>query len=406
MQGVNFRRLFLVAGSAALIIVYAFLWARMISSPEQRTGSDFIALYAAGRVAREAGFSQVYNNDLQQGVQERVVGFSLAPGQVLLYNHVPFLVPLLSLLSGDDYVVSFILWVLILASIFLVSITILTSLLHRENWKKPDIRSAWIGFLLFFPSFISLINGQDTSFTTLGLCLWVYGLLTGKYWLAGIGLAFTTVRPHITFILALPFLFRLRRVFAWFCVGAVFLALASLLIVGVEGTRGFLDLLFVSAGGDVYGLQETAMVNLVGLLSRLFPGAETGFIHWIGWGAYAAAIITLCILWLKIHTLNERHFSFAVIMSLFFAPHLHYHDLALLLVPITCLMLYAVRMHPQLAKTIPLLPLAISLLLLLGSLVPGLKFNLPLLVMVFLAILPWLLTRLFPPAGLSNKIQE
>ena len=65
----------------------------MITSPEQRTGTDFIAFYTAGRIAQEQGIHDVYNIAYQQSVQENLLGFPIANNQPLLYNHIPFLIP-------------------------------------------------------------------------------------------------------------------------------------------------------------------------------------------------------------------------------------------------------------------------------------------------------------------------
>ena len=81
MKTINFRRVFILAGLMTLVIVYAILWFRMISSPFERTGSDFISAYTGGRVADIWDAENVYNLEYQQAVQQEVVGFELAPGQ-------------------------------------------------------------------------------------------------------------------------------------------------------------------------------------------------------------------------------------------------------------------------------------------------------------------------------------
>ncbi len=145
------------------------------------------------------------------------------------------------------------------------------------------------------------------------------------------------------------------------------------------------------------------MVNLVGLLTRLAPGLEAHLIRWVGWGVYLAAIIVLCMIWTRSQALDERHFGLAVLLSVFFAPHLHYHDLTLLLIPLACNMVFVVREGWVERKTAALLPLAVSLALLLGSLAPILKYNLPYLVMVFLSVSLWLPNSLFHQSVFSRS---
>ena len=114
MKSSRLRWIFIVVGSLSLIISYLGIWIRFINNPVERTGSDFIAFYTAGRVAQSYGAAYVYNISLQQDIQEEQVGFSLVPGQVLLYNHLPFLIPILHILVSADYVGSFYRWIFLL----------------------------------------------------------------------------------------------------------------------------------------------------------------------------------------------------------------------------------------------------------------------------------------------------
>ena len=59
MRAIQFKlqRIFVLAGMLSLFVVYLILWGRMIVNPADRTGTDFIAFYAAGRVAQENGLA-------------------------------------------------------------------------------------------------------------------------------------------------------------------------------------------------------------------------------------------------------------------------------------------------------------------------------------------------------------
>ena len=395
MKRIDFRRVFVIAGLMALVIVYAVLWLRMISSSAERTGSDFIVFYTAGRIAQADGAAYVYEPELQQEVQEAEVGFRLVPGQVLLYNHIPYLIPILTVLISENYVVSFVRWAVLLLALCAGGVAALAGLLRRAGWGRAEVWLAAAGMLLFFPLFVSLMNGQDTAFTFFGLCLYLVGVLTGRDWLAGLGLALTTVRPHVTVLLAVPFLFRRQKVFGWFCLGAGVLGVGSLIVLGVDGMRGFLDLLLVSVSGNWYGLKEPVMVNLVGLLWRIAPGLGGQAIHWIGWAVYGATLIGLCVLWARSREIAEKQIGLAVTLAVFAVPHLHYHDLTLLLVPAVCLLLVVVCRGLAAAPELSLLPLGLSLALLFGKFIPVLQYNLPILVMLYLALALWFPHKFF-----------
>jgi hypothetical protein len=388
MKRVNFRRVLIVAGLMSLVIVYVLLWSRMLSSHEERTGSDFISAYTAGRVADLWGGAHVYDLARQQAVQAEVVGFDLAPGQVLMFNHPPYLVPLLAVLMDGDYVASLVRYALLMTFLYGASLLIAWHLLKRDGWPKNDAPWRWQGWQLF-PLFVNLLNTQDTAFMVVGALLVLLGLLTDRDWLAGLGLALTSVRPHVTLVMTSPFLFRRQKVFFWFVLFATGLAAIAWMAVGWQGIQAYLQILLTAAGGTFYGLQEAAMVNLVGWLTRHAPALPVTVNRVIGWAAYLASLLALCLIWRRSRYVDERHWGWTALMAVFFVPHLHYHDLALLLVPVLSLMLVSVRGKWLTSRQVALLPLVMSLALLISNFSLVLKADFPALVMLLLALALW-----------------
>ncbi len=403
LKRINFRRVFVFAGLTTLVIVYVLLWMRMISSPTERTGADFIVFFTAGRITQTDGAAHVYEPLLQQAVQQAEVGFQLAPGQVLLYNHVPYLIPILRILISGNYVVSFYHWAALLLALCIVGVVLLARVLRQAGWRQAEVWLAAAGMITFFPLFVSLLNGQDTAFTFFGLCLYLFGFLTGKDWLAGIGLALTSIRPQVTVLLAVPFLFRRQKVFGWFCAAAGVLGVLSLVILGVDGMRGFLSLLVVSAGGEWYGLKEPLMVNLVGLLWRVAPGLGDILIHWFGWAVYGSTLIGLCILWGRIRVITEKQIGLAIVLAIFVAPHLHYHDLALLLVALVAALLALVRSGFLYTHQAAIVPLALSVALLFSNFVSALEYNFPYLIMLLLVVVLYTPSVIFHSSKNQNR---
>ena len=386
MKRINFRRVFILAGLITLVVVYAILWIKMISSPAERTGTDFISPYSAARIAQRWGAKNVYNLQLQQTIQAEVVGFSLVPGQVLMFNHPPYMVPLLMLLVDGNYVASLERYAAIMVALYLACAAIIAWILLRDSWKKRNILLLLAGALTFYPLFFSLVNTQDTAILVFGAFLVLAGILTGNDWLAGLGLALTSVRPQITVVLAMPFLFKKQKVFGWFCLAGGVLGVLSLAAVGLDGIRGFLNVLQVSAGGEWYGMKEPFMVNLVGLLWRIGPGMGANVIHWIGWAVFGITLVGLCVLWSRSRDIGEKQIGLVIVLAVFAVPHLHYHDLALLLVPVLAALLLLVRGRSLGSQEAALVPLALSLALFFSNFIDALKFNFPYLVMILLAL--------------------
>jgi len=396
MDATSIRRVFIITGMVSLFVSYLGIWFRFMNNPVERTGSDFIAFYSAGRVAQNEGMERVYNPLLQQRIQQQEVGFPLVQGQVLLYNHLPFLLPVLQMLVSTNYIASFYRWVILLIALYVAGIVILSRNLSKAG---VDRSSSWLSAfasLLFLPVFFSLMNGQDTAFLFLGVALWVYGLLSGKELFAGFGLSLATVRPHFALFLAIPMLFRYRKIFMGFLLGSALLASLSLLLLGLNGTMEFINILLLSAGGEWYGMKESAMYNLIGLLTRTVPQLDPGTIRVLGWVVYAIAAACLCVLWFRTKEVSHGLIGFSVALALFAAPHLHFHDLALLLIPIYEIIRTS-RNNGVLKTPIAIaMPIAISLLFLLINISPYLQYTIPYLIMLLLAIAPYYLESRIP----------
>jgi len=370
------------------------LWLRMITTPVEYTGADFIAFYAAGRIAQAEGPAHVYDLELQQHYEEEVVGFEVAPEHISPFLHPPFIVPLARALALDDFILSFVLWDLVMLA-FLVLGALPLFYLLREGLSRQQRLVLLAGILLFFPCYASLVIGQDSAIFYFSACIWMFGMLTKRDWLAGLGLAGMTVRPHLALPLALPFLFKRRGVWWWFLIGASSLALFSLAYVGVDGIEGFFRVLLVSGRGENYHTGEEHMFNTIGLLLRTVPALPRLYVRWTGWSTYLLAIIGLCVLWARVPRVEERHVSLAVILSLFTAPHSHINDLVLLIVPVVGLLLVLVRKRYLLEQDAVFLPLGVSLVLLFSFFTESLKYSLSYLVMLFLLLAVWFPEKLF-----------
>ncbi|HEX7567721.1 MAG TPA: hypothetical protein VF355_04075, partial [Anaerolineaceae bacterium] len=163
----------------------------------------------------------------------------------------------------------------------------------------------------------------------------------------------------------------------------------SFLQVGWTGMVDFFHILTLSAVGEGNGMSESAMFNFTGLLLRLAPRLDLGLVHTIGWGLFAAALVGLCVLWGLSKSIGYRHIALAVTLSLFVAPHLHYHDLALLAVPLIGLGLAVVPAGRLKVAPAAALPMAASVLLLFCEVWDPLRFTLPYLLMAVLPALTW-----------------
>lgn len=382
-------RIFIAASMAALFISYLGIWIRLINDPVERTGADFIHFYSAGRIAQLYGPSHVYDLALQQEMEEEQVGFSLAREQILPYNHMPFLIPVLQAMVDENYIGSFYRWNALMIIVYLLGAAVIGLLLTQAGLQRQWVLIAQISGLLFLPYFFSLMNGQDTAFVFLGTAVWVYGLLSGRPLLAGLGLSMTTIRPHIALLLALPMFFHNQKIFLGFLLGSGVLALLSVSILGFQGTLEFIDILLLSAAGTGHGIKQAAMFNLIGLLMRIMPWLGEDGVRLVGWVIYGTAIIVLCILWAKHNSLQDWRIGLTATLAVFVAPHLHFHDLTLLLIPLFEMMRLSQTNDVLKTPIAVAAPLAVSILLLMSNISPSLQYTVPYLIMLALVSYPY-----------------
>jgi hypothetical protein len=391
---INFRRVFIISGLISLAAICIISWIQTINDRSQMEDADFLAYYSAGRVAQLKGADQVYNLETQHQIEQAVIGRPIELNEIHPYIHPPIIIPLLAILVNENFIRSLLNWQLFMLFIFGIGMFILMrSFSTMPGFNKKLI---FVEMLLFSPVLASVSAGQDTAILFSGVALLLIGYLNKQDMLAGVGLALTTVRPQITILLLIPFLINRRNVLLWFSIFATILGLLSLLIVGPEGILGFIKLLLLSSSGAGYHTAEYAMVNIIGVLYR-GTWLDPQIIRIIGWISYLGSGLLLAAWGLRERKNSLIQIAMAIFLAIFTAPHLHYHDLALMLIPMVILML---RLHDKQLMSpgnIALLPLVFAWIIMLSNTVSvAVRFSFPSFLMLVMAI--WIL---FPEKSMN-----
>jgi len=367
-----------------MALIYLFLWLHMINDPRQRTGSDFISFYSFGRVAQTQGFEHIYDVNGQQNIQQEVVGFPIVPE---FYTHVPFISAISALIVDNNYIHSFIRWAIVLIFLNAISSYLFVRALQENDLKREETIVLFTGIFLFFPTFSAFLNGQDDAILLLGLAIWLWGWFSEKPFLAGVGLSLTTVRPQTALFLAIPFLFKYRRVFWGFALGSTILVIISWVLVKTQGLVGFISSL-QSIESTIWTQPHALdMPTLSGIIRRNFQVIDVALVRNLIWGCYTAGIICFCLVWYKSKEILEKHIGLLALVSILLVPYAHYHDLVILLVPIVCLIRVLSSKKAMDAGIVAMIPLAISLIALVGFVGAGfLKFPLIYCVMLILGV--------------------
>ena len=297
------RKPILIAFFLLQIILYAAA-ARTVQPKE----SDFPAFYSAARIW--ASGHNPYDLEAQCSVQEPIRGVPCLP-----FAHPPVLLPLISLVSNEDFTASYYRWLLVL--VLVTAVCILPLYCLCAEWKLS------VQTILFFPIVVAITFGQDTPFILLGVLLWIWLLNSKREVLAGLALSIAVLKPQIAILLAVPLLFSRPKAFAGFLLGTVILGVYSFALVGLEGFRGALRIVEVMSQGRGYGVNPHAMQNAAALLVR------SGLSAVWSWPVFVLGIIAISIYWKKKGT-SLRELSAGIIVALFTAPHLHFHDLSLM----------------------------------------------------------------------------
>lgn len=385
MTKINFRRIFILAGLISLALIYSILWLRMITTQEQRVGADFIGHYTAGRLVQSDGYTQIYNIVKQQQVQAEVVGFIFDESQTGYFTHPPFIVPLVRLITGGNYIASFLRWTLILLTLNVASCLLLLCTLPTGYFGKSELWTIGLGAFLFFPTFSGLMNGQDTLLLLLGTVIWLNESLNHRDLRSGLGLSLITIRPQMAIMMSIPFLLKRRKIFWGFAIGGGALVILSLALIQVRGLMDYASILRVVESGMWDHPHAVDMPTISGILRRNLPALDQSIYRAIMWGGFAAGIAGICIWWARVKEITEQHIGLLCLLALLFVPYAHYHELTMLLIPTFCLMRIFAKKNLVSSRNLVMMPIAFSLLMMAGFLGSGvLKYPIVYLIMALL----------------------
>jgi hypothetical protein len=322
-----------VVALVALSLGYGAVWLQLVKTPSQRNGLDFMAFYAAGRIAHSYGLPYTYRIELQRRVEQDVRGVPLTASQVLLYNHLPYLVPVLAVLVNENYASSLVRWAaLLFLTSFCGTTFLVNSLFSNAEWHTRLAVGA--SLITFFPLFLSVCQGEDTAFLYLGVTLWCVGFLKQRDALAAAGLAIVTVRPPIAVLLALPHLFKGRGVLPRLLVLGGIIAFFSLIFFTVEGIRDLVKLFVITAEGTWFGMKPEVMMNILGFVVRTLPFLSPRTVSTIAWVIFGLGLAMIVLIWAKSPETSEPMIGLTIVIAVLTSPHLHEHDLTLLGFPL------------------------------------------------------------------------
>jgi hypothetical protein len=318
------RALFLLALIPFSLLVLASLIKKL---PGDKTGRDFRQLYAAGYMVRAGIGSQLYNMEIQNSVEHKLV-----PGGY--GGYIPFIRPAYEAILFEPF--SFLpyrtAYIFFLALNILLLATTVVMLSPRSGWGLLRVAGIAVSFL---PVSIALFQGQDSILLTLLLAVSSLALDRDRPLLAGVFAGLGLFKFQLTIPIFLLFL-------AWrrwrFCCGFVVSALgAALVSIWLTGFPQVSEYLYLLHGVDS---NKTLKVSVMGNLHGLIVGTTLGTMGSIPEKTLIAIHLALgMLLALFLPRLKGRNaLLLAIPAAALCSYYLFNHDLTVLLLPMIAVM--------------------------------------------------------------------
>jgi len=290
---------------------------------------DFMSLYTGAKLFW-TNRSALYNLEQQRLIQE-----SIDPSRgdwVLPFFYPPFfaafLVPLAWLRFSAAFIVMTVINIVLLA-------TTIELLVRRLQLNRQQTYWLVLTTLCNYGVHYGLLEGQTSFIALLLLTLFMLTLRESGFASSGIWSGFLFFKPQLA---AIPLLILLSnkkwRALEWAFLTLGLFALISLVGVGADGIKDYLALSAQAAAGDDYlRIEPEGMHNLRALTYFFFPAPWRDAVWWAGTIVLVALIVARSRASEKPNGIFFAEWITIAAALILVSPHLHSHDLTLLIIP-------------------------------------------------------------------------
>lgn len=260
-----------LAAQLVLLGVLALRSHGVIAGGRTDNTTDFMMLYASGKLALGGAPSAVYDLVRQSAMQQHVFGGPLDGIEPFFYPPIYLLV--CAALAVLPYLAGYAAWIIATGALFLAVLTRIV-----DDWRVA------VALASFPPAIVNLGLGQNAFLTAslLGLGLL---LLERRPWLAGMAFGALAFKPHFLILVPLALLAGgYWRAIAGAAATVIILALSSLALFGIGVWQAFVAHIGDAAaiyGGSAHGYwAETSLYAAARLLGAgpMLAGAIHGFV--------------------------------------------------------------------------------------------------------------------------------
>jgi len=337
---------------ATLVIIFSFTTARnrkTVFGPA--LGADFASFYIAGQILNSPEAEKLYDISLQDRLYHELLP-EVSEDETLPFPYAPFLVVLVRPLALASYEVAFGAWLAINLACYIFGFL----LLWRSN---PDLtehsfRTPLLVAVSFAPFLLEgWIGGQSVGLIMLILGFSIYLYSKGRHLGGGVILSLCMFKPTLL-VLVVPMLLVSGKLkaFAGYLMGSFALLGVSWAAVGMEGLRGYVNLLRFYADAKVSAPDAFRLEKYVDLSSFARLLSLPNSVVTIGVGLTSIAIFfLLCHAWWGSWRWDMRSvrttWACALIWTPLLAPQLAIYDSALAVAAFVLI----VNVHPMAAPT-------------------------------------------------------
>jgi len=255
-----------------------------------RLGADYPTFYTAGRIYNEYAPGRIYDRPLEAALYQQVT-HDPDPANSTPYAAAPFFILPFIFLSRLPYALSFVIWMLIAAALYVSGMRLAwTSTRHlpADAWK-----TALLVGVTFVPFLLEgIAGGQVTGFAFFWLALAVFLEFRSQAFLGGLALSVCLYKPTLLLLIIPMLLFTRRwRMLLGFALGGVVLGTASVLLVGTQGCANYLGSLLFYTGQSTAaetGLRTWKYIDFNSFY-RLLAGAFPP----LRWGLTLATLVAI-----------------------------------------------------------------------------------------------------------------
>jgi hypothetical protein len=290
-------------------------------------GVDYLALYTAGELFREAP-ERLHDLGAQRAAQRAIVGADASATDMLPFPYPAYVAAAMAPIGRLGFARSY-------ALVAVANLALLAANLVWVWRRAPLSGRAALWWALVtaasLPVWLTLVQGQVSIAVLFLWSLHALDFRAGARSRSGVWLGMLTFKPQIAGLaLALVARRRAWRSLSVACVVAGALWASVLPLVGRAAVADHLRLLAALAAGEAsLGVHPERMFNLRGFFSVVAPAPWSDVL----WAASSASVVLL-LLWPPPgrdpgRRGTRRHWAAAVLGALLVSPHVNAHDLAL-----------------------------------------------------------------------------